>query len=249
MSGATGFGSGGTSLVTQVGPPISGKSCNTSDPGVDFSLNLDSAFTQCRRVRHSYIGSPPPNDLHTETMCSAAITKRFNLSLPPPVLGYFHVERRWTYPRYRDSFLEGPRSSSSLGTLYIPMWRTLYQKMAINTSSNFRQRTANGEVHRRHPWLDLRSIPTTNSPHHHNTRQDTSDRQPSHSDSSFLFFRFVRFVRVKQSSFGLPGKILLYPFPSFFLSKGDLAISTAASKSPATPENSPSSTHPRTRHG
>jgi hypothetical protein len=35
MSDATGFGSGGTSLVTQVGPSVSGKSCNTSDPGVD----------------------------------------------------------------------------------------------------------------------------------------------------------------------------------------------------------------------
>jgi len=167
-------------------------------------LNLDSAFTQCRRVRHSYIGSPPPNDLHTETMCSAAITKRFNLSLPPPVLGYFHVERWWTYPRYRDLFLEEPRSSSSLGTLYIPMWRTLYQKMAIRTSSNFRQRIANGEVHRRHPWLDLRSIPTTNSPHHHNTRQDTSDCQPSHSDS-FFSVSFVSFVS-NRAPLGYPGR-------------------------------------------
>ena len=130
---------------------------------------------------------PPPNDLHTETMCSAAITKRFNLSLPPPVLGYFYVERWWTYPRYRDLFLEEPRSSSSLSTLCIPMRRTLYQKMAIRTSSNFRQRTANGEVHRHHPWLDLRSIPTNNSPHHHNTRRDTGDRQTNHSDSFFSF--------------------------------------------------------------
>jgi hypothetical protein len=48
MSDATGFGSGGTSLVTQVGPSVSGKSCNTSDPGVAFSFNLDSALTQCR---------------------------------------------------------------------------------------------------------------------------------------------------------------------------------------------------------
>ncbi|KAF9650097.1 hypothetical protein BDM02DRAFT_1539621 [Thelephora ganbajun] len=48
MSDATGFGSGGTSLIIQVGPSVSGKSCNTTDPGVDFSFNLDSALTQCR---------------------------------------------------------------------------------------------------------------------------------------------------------------------------------------------------------
>jgi len=48
MSDATGFGSGGTSVVTQVGPSVSGKSCNTTDPGVDFAFQLDSALTQCR---------------------------------------------------------------------------------------------------------------------------------------------------------------------------------------------------------
>jgi hypothetical protein len=48
MSDATGFGSGGTSLITQVGPSLSGKTCNTTDPGVDFFFNLDSALTQCR---------------------------------------------------------------------------------------------------------------------------------------------------------------------------------------------------------
>jgi len=48
MSDATGLGSGGTSLVTEVGPSISRRSCNTTDPGVDFAFNLDSALTQCR---------------------------------------------------------------------------------------------------------------------------------------------------------------------------------------------------------
>ena len=48
MSDATGFGSGGTSLITQVGPSLSGMSCNTTDPGVDFFFNLDTALTQCR---------------------------------------------------------------------------------------------------------------------------------------------------------------------------------------------------------
>lgn len=48
MSDATGFGSGGTSLVTRVGPSVSGKSCNTTDPGVDFFFELDSALAQCR---------------------------------------------------------------------------------------------------------------------------------------------------------------------------------------------------------
>ena len=59
MSDATGFGSGGTSVVTQVGPSVSGKSCNTTDPGVDFSFNLDSALTQCRQVLHSYVDFIP----------------------------------------------------------------------------------------------------------------------------------------------------------------------------------------------
>lgn len=55
MSDATGFGSGGTSLITQVGQSVSGNNCNTTDPGVDFSFNLDSALTQCRRVHRSYV--------------------------------------------------------------------------------------------------------------------------------------------------------------------------------------------------
>lgn len=55
MSDATGFGSGGTSLVTEVGPSVSGNSCNTTDPGVDFAFNLDSALTQCRQVRNPYM--------------------------------------------------------------------------------------------------------------------------------------------------------------------------------------------------
>jgi hypothetical protein len=48
MSDATGSGSGGTSLITQVEPSVSGKLCNTTDPGVDFTFQLNSALTQCR---------------------------------------------------------------------------------------------------------------------------------------------------------------------------------------------------------
>ncbi|KAF9787260.1 hypothetical protein BJ322DRAFT_1107323 [Thelephora terrestris] len=48
MSDATGLGSGGTSLILEVGPSVSGNNCNTTDPGVDFFFNLDSALTQCR---------------------------------------------------------------------------------------------------------------------------------------------------------------------------------------------------------
>ena len=47
MSDATGFASGGTSVVTQVGPSVSGNTCNTTDPGVDFFFNLNSALIQC----------------------------------------------------------------------------------------------------------------------------------------------------------------------------------------------------------
>lgn len=99
--------------------------------------------------------------------------------------------------------LRKPVPSDSLDTLYIPMWRTVYQKRAITMSSNFPQRTPNEEHHHRHPWLDLRFIPTTNLLHHHNVPQHTSDRHPSYSGS---FFRFVRVVGVKQSSSRLPGK-------------------------------------------
>jgi len=97
--------------------------------------------------------------------------------------------------------------SDNLGILYIPMWRTLYQKRAVMTSSNFRQRTANEEFHHRHPWLDLRFIPVTNLLHHNNARQHTSDRHSSHSSFFFFFPRFIRVVGVKQCSLGHPGKL------------------------------------------
>lgn len=53
MSDATGFASGGVSLVTQVGPSTSGKNCNTTSPSPDFLFNLDSALTQCRTYSFS----------------------------------------------------------------------------------------------------------------------------------------------------------------------------------------------------
>ena len=99
--------------------------------------------------------------------------------------------------------------SGNLDILCILMWRTLYQKRAVRTSSNFRQRTANEEVHHRHPWLDLRFIPITNLPHHNNVRQHTSDRHSSHSDFFFFFPRFICVVGVKQCSFEPPGKASL----------------------------------------
>ena len=58
MSDATGFGSGGTSSVTQVGSSVGGKSCNTTDPGVDFAFNLDSALTQCRQATPIRVATP-----------------------------------------------------------------------------------------------------------------------------------------------------------------------------------------------
>lgn len=48
MSDATGFASGGVSLVTQVGPSTSGNNCNTTGSSPAFLFNLDSALSQCR---------------------------------------------------------------------------------------------------------------------------------------------------------------------------------------------------------
>jgi hypothetical protein len=76
--------------ITQVGPSVSGKSCNTTDPGVDFSFNLDSALTQCRRVRHPCVRLSPLSltCAHSRAMCSADMIKRFNRLLSPLVLSY-----------------------------------------------------------------------------------------------------------------------------------------------------------------
>ena len=100
-----------------------------------------------------------------------------------------------------------PVPSGSLGTLYIPMWRTLYQKRGITRSSNFRQRTANEEHRHRHPWLDLHFIPTTSLLHHRNVRRHTSDRHPGHSDS-FYFISFVLWVS-NRAPLGYPGRLHL----------------------------------------
>ena len=76
-----------------------------------------------------------------------------------------------------------PAPSGSLDTLCTPMWRTLYQKMVIKTSSNFRQRIVNEEDLRHHLWRDPRFIPTTSRLHHrHNVRRHTSDPHPSYPD-------------------------------------------------------------------
>lgn len=48
MSDSTGFGSGGTSPLLTVGPPVSGTNCNTTDPGTSFTFSLPNALQQCR---------------------------------------------------------------------------------------------------------------------------------------------------------------------------------------------------------
>jgi hypothetical protein len=48
MSDSTGFGAGGTTNVLTVGPSVGGSSCNTTDPGVDFTFELNDALQQCR---------------------------------------------------------------------------------------------------------------------------------------------------------------------------------------------------------
>lgn len=48
MSDATGFGTGGTSGLLTAGINSNSPSCNTTDPGTDFTYELNSALQQCR---------------------------------------------------------------------------------------------------------------------------------------------------------------------------------------------------------
>jgi len=61
MSDATGFGSGGTTDIQTVGPSVGGKTCDTVDPGVSFSFQLNSVLQQCRPYTFSdYSGAIQP---------------------------------------------------------------------------------------------------------------------------------------------------------------------------------------------
>ncbi|KAF9044642.1 hypothetical protein BDZ89DRAFT_1059114 [Hymenopellis radicata] len=53
MSDATGFGAGGSTGVLKVGSSTSGASCNTTDPGVAFPFELNTALQQCRAYTFS----------------------------------------------------------------------------------------------------------------------------------------------------------------------------------------------------
>ncbi|KAK0464891.1 uncharacterized protein EV420DRAFT_1637064 [Desarmillaria tabescens] len=60
MSDASGFGTGGATDVLTVGSSLGG-SCNTTDPGVDFSFELNTALQQCRTYTFSaYTGAVQP---------------------------------------------------------------------------------------------------------------------------------------------------------------------------------------------
>lgn len=48
MSDSTGFGSGGTSGLLTAGTNSSSQSCNTTDPGTDFTYDLPNALQQCQ---------------------------------------------------------------------------------------------------------------------------------------------------------------------------------------------------------
>ncbi|KAF8971399.1 hypothetical protein BDZ97DRAFT_1753221 [Flammula alnicola] len=81
MSDATGFNAGGTSNVLTV-QASQGGSCNTTDPGVAFSFQLNDALQQCRPFTFSgYIASGA-----TQPVTVAAIIPGGNvLTLFPPV--------------------------------------------------------------------------------------------------------------------------------------------------------------------
>jgi hypothetical protein len=60
MSDSTGFGTGGSSDVLVVGPSLGG-SCNTTDPGVAYPFELNTALQQCRPFTISgYDGAVQP---------------------------------------------------------------------------------------------------------------------------------------------------------------------------------------------
>lgn len=61
MSDATGFGSGGVTDVLTVGSSVSNTNCNTTDPGVDFFFELNTALQQCRPYTFdNYTGAVQP---------------------------------------------------------------------------------------------------------------------------------------------------------------------------------------------
>ncbi|KAG9104181.1 hypothetical protein FRC06_004818 [Ceratobasidium sp. 370] len=61
MSDATGFGTGGTSGLLTAGVDSHSQSCNTTDPGTDFTYELNSALQQCRPYRwEGYTGAVQP---------------------------------------------------------------------------------------------------------------------------------------------------------------------------------------------
>ncbi|EIN14150.1 hypothetical protein PUNSTDRAFT_140507 [Punctularia strigosozonata HHB-11173 SS5] len=57
MSDSQGFGTGGTTDVLTVGSSVGGSSCNTTDPGVDFTFELNDALQQCRTFSFSNYNS------------------------------------------------------------------------------------------------------------------------------------------------------------------------------------------------
>lgn len=116
MSDAAGVGSGGTSLITQVGPSVSGNSCNTTDPGVDFFYNLDSALTQCRLAHCFDTSRPSPFDIYAiEPTHSAAMTTRYSrlrsLSVVTTYKITCHMRNCRELTHNRDSFLGEIHSS------------------------------------------------------------------------------------------------------------------------------------------
>ncbi|KAG8692166.1 hypothetical protein FRC08_009972 [Ceratobasidium sp. 394] len=61
MSDATGFGTGGTSGLLTAGVDSKSQSCNTTDPGTDFTYQLNTALQQCRPYRwEGYTGAVQP---------------------------------------------------------------------------------------------------------------------------------------------------------------------------------------------
>jgi hypothetical protein len=80
MSDATGFGSGGTTNILTVGASVSGSTCDTTDPGVAYTFQLNTVLQQCRPYTFSgYSGATQPVTI------MALIPRGQSTVLHPPV--------------------------------------------------------------------------------------------------------------------------------------------------------------------
>jgi len=155
-----------------------------------------AARERCLWTSRNHDPSTAPTTTNLYPISRHSLQARITCDIPERIFGTgasFHLAQ--------DPHLRADRQkhrklvpSGSLDTLYTPMWRMLYQKMAIRNSSNFRQLTPNEEG-RHHPWGGLLSIQTTHHLHRHSVPPHSNDFLPGYPLSSFRLYCLL-----KQSS-------------------------------------------------